>query len=71
MILESNCQLTESRPPAYIPSYFPNAKIQPSGILTLKSRIPFRIVPENGSAVQVSIHQSDLPAFKINPELPS
>jgi hypothetical protein len=30
-----------------------------------------RISDENGSAVQVSIHQTDLPAAKIKPELPS
>lgn len=52
------------------PISLPNPKIQPTGILTLKSRNPFRNVPENGSAVPVSIDQPDLPALKINAELP-
>jgi len=52
------------------PFSFLNPKIQPTGILTLKSRIPFRIVHENGSAVPVSIHQPNLTAVKFNPELP-
>jgi hypothetical protein len=56
--------------PVLNPKNFPNPKIQPSRHLTPKSQIPFRIVPENGSAVPVSIHQPDLPVSKINPELP-
>jgi hypothetical protein len=47
-----------------------NPKIQASRHLTPKFQIPFRIVPENGSAVWVSIHQSGLPAVNINAELP-
>jgi hypothetical protein len=52
------------------PKNFPNPKIQATRHLTPKFQIPFRIVPQNGSAVPVSIHQSDLPAVKINTELP-
>jgi hypothetical protein len=52
------------------PYFFPDLKIQPTGILTIKSQIPFRIDPESGSAVPVSIHKSDLTASKINAELP-
>ena len=52
------------------PKNFPNPKIQATRHLTPKFQIPFRIVREIGSAVLVSIHQSDLPAIKINAELP-
>jgi hypothetical protein len=48
----------------------PNPKIQPSRHLTPKFQIPFRNSAENGSAVPISIHQPDLPAVKINAELP-
>ena len=47
-----------------------NTKIQATRHLTPKSQIPFRIVPENGSAVPISIQQRDLTAVKINAELP-
>ena len=53
-----------------IPFFFPNPKIQPTRHLTPKFQIPFRNVPENGSAVPVSIHQPDLVAVKINAKLP-
>jgi hypothetical protein len=52
------------------PKNFPNPKIQATRHLTPKSQIPFRIVPENGSAVPISIQQRDLTAVKINAELP-
>jgi len=53
------------------PSYFSNPEIQATRHLTPKFQIPLRIVPENGSAVPVSIHQPDIPAVKINIELPA
>jgi hypothetical protein len=56
--------------PVQTPSFFPNPKIQASRHLTPKFQIPFRIVPENGSAVPISIQQRDLHAVKINAELP-
>jgi hypothetical protein len=57
-------------PPARIPICLPKPKFHPSRHLTPKFQIPFRIVPEKGSADPVSIRQSDLPALKINAELP-
>ena len=54
-----------------IPSFFPNPNIQATRHLTPKFQIPFRIVPENGSAVLVSINQLDLTALKINAKLQS
>ena len=56
--------------PVHIPSNFSSAKIKPTGILTIKYRIPFRIADKNGFAVPVSIHQPDIPILKINPKLP-
>jgi hypothetical protein len=66
-------KLYEFQTPSFLsidPIFFPNLKIQPSRHLTPKFQIPFRISAENGSAVLLSIHQSDLAAVKINPELP-
>jgi hypothetical protein len=53
------------------PAFFLDLKIHPARHLSPKSQIPFRIVPENGSAVPVSIHQPKLTSLKIDPELPS
>jgi hypothetical protein len=67
-------KLYEFQTPSFLsidPIFFPNPKFQPTGNLTLKFQIPFRIADKNGFAVPVSIHQSDIPAVKINPELPS
>jgi hypothetical protein len=48
----------------------PDKSIMATRHLTPRSRIPLRIVRENGSAVLVSIHQPNLTALKINAKLP-
>ena len=53
------------------PFFFFQPKIQPSRHLRSKFQIQNGNHFENGSAVPVSIYQSDLPALKINTELPS
>ena len=56
--------------PVQTPSFFPKPNFQATRHLRSKFQIPFRIIPENGSAVPVSINQRDLTAVRINAELP-
>jgi hypothetical protein len=51
------------------PTFFSNPKLEATRHLTPKSQILIRFSAEKDSAVPVSIHQSDLPALKINAEL--
>jgi hypothetical protein len=52
------------------PSFFPNAKIQASRHLTPKSQIPFRIVPEIGSAVPPKSTSPNSALSKSTPNFP-